>query len=156
MNKILNFINKRLILIRNLYPLFYFRFCSLKLKKIRMKVKAKTPTIDGTNRISALKRLSKPTTMNNNIHQRLSAPTTPIVTDARQLLTNRNKPVFDARQLLSRQSSKTNNNSLILQRDIEPTDEEEDDDDNQETVVLTRFNNGRVSLDIRKIYQCFL
>jgi hypothetical protein len=110
-----------------------------------MKVKSKTSTIDGTNRISALERLSKP-----NIHQRLSAPTSPIVTDARQLLTNRNKPVFDARQLLSRQSSKTMNTSLTIRRDIEPAEEEDDDDDNQETVVLTRLNSGRVSSKINK------
>jgi hypothetical protein len=115
-----------------------------------MKVKSKTITMDGTNRISALKRLSKPTPMNNSIHQRISAPITPIVTDARQLLTNRNKPVFDARQLLSRQSSKTINPSLIIRKDLESAEEEDEDDDNQETVVLKRFNNDRVSSNINK------
>jgi hypothetical protein len=144
MNKILNFINKRLMLIIGFILenyMHYFRFDSL---KFSMKVKPKTLTTDGTNRISALKRLSKPTTMNTNVHQRLSAPTTPMITDARQLLTNRNKPVFDARQLLSRQSSNTKNTSLIIRRDIEPEEEEEEGDDNQETVVLQRSNNGRV------------
>jgi len=106
-----------------------------------MKVKSNNPTNDGTKRISALQRLSKPTPMNNNVHQRLSAPTNPIVTDARQLLTNRNKPAFDARQLLSRPSSKTSNTSLIVRRDIEPTEE----DDDEETVVLTRLNDGRLT-----------
>jgi len=116
-----------------------------------MKVKSKTITTDGTNRISALKRLSKPTPMNNNIHQRISAPTIPIVTDARQLLTNRNKPVFDARQLLSRQSSKTINPSIIIRKDIESAEEdydEEEDDDNQDTVVLKRFKNDRLTSEI--------
>jgi RNA recognition motif-containing protein len=110
-----------------------------------MKVKSKNLTTDATNRISALKRLSGPTSMNKNVHQRLSAPTTPMVTDARQLLSNRNKPVFDARQLLSRQSSKTKNTSLIVQRDVEPEEEEDDDDDDQEMVVLQRSNNGRLT-----------
>jgi len=124
-----------------------------------MKVKSKTLTTDGTNRISALKRLSKPTPMNTSVHQRISAPTIPIVTDARQLLTNRNKPVFDARQLLSRQSSKTITPSLVIRKDIESDEEEEDDDDddddNQKPVVLKRFNNDRVNSNINKFLKRF-
>lgn len=107
-----------------------------------MKVRSKNTTInnDGTSRVSALQRLSKPssTNTNNSVHSRISAPTNSVVTDARQLLSNRNKPVFDARQLLSRQSSKGDNKRKDM-------DESDDDDDNQDTVVLTRVNNGRVS-----------
>ena len=121
-----------------------------------MKVKSKNFTADGTNRVSALKRLSGPTSTNKSVHQRLSAPTTPVVTDARQLLSNRNKPVFDARQLLSRQSSKTKNTSLVVRRDIEPEDEEEEEEDNdQGPVVLQRSNNGRVSVNIHSFFTFF-
>jgi hypothetical protein len=115
-----------------------------------MKFTSKTAAANGTNRVSALKRLSKPAPINNNkssIQNRLSAPTTPLITDARQLLSNRNKPVFDARQLLSRQSSKTINPSLTIRNDIVQMEEEEedDDDDNQGPVFITRLADGRVS-----------
>lgn len=70
-----------------------------------------------SNRPSVLQRIGKSTT--TNVHQRISASNTSSVTDARQLLGNRNKPAFDARQLLSRQTSKTNNDTLIIHRDIE-------------------------------------
>jgi hypothetical protein len=126
-----------------------------------MKVTPKTATGNGTNRISALKRLSKPKPINNNIHHRLSLPTTPIVTDARQLLTtpvvtdarqlltNRNKPIFDARQLLSRQSLKSPDTSLTQRNDTveieEEEDEEEYDDNDQKTFFITRSKDGRVS-----------
>jgi hypothetical protein len=106
---------------------------------IRMKVTPNSSTTSTTNRVSALKRLSKPVPINknnhsSNIHHRLSAPTTaPIITDARELLTSRNKPIFDARQLLSRQSSN-------IRKDIEPTEEDE-----EKMIVTKRFQQSRVS-----------
>ncbi|CAF1434616.1 unnamed protein product [Adineta steineri] len=103
-----------------------------------------------TNRISALKRLTKPISSNNSIHSRLSAPnTTPVITDARQLLTNRNKPIFDARQLLSRQSSKTRDTSLTIRNDMEDDDEEEEEEeqpnDKSKPLFITRSKDGRLT-----------
>lgn len=70
-----------------------------------------------SNRPSVLQRIGKPAT---NVHQRLGGTSSPsAVTDARQLLSSRNQPTFDARQLLSRQTSKTNNDVLIVRRDVE-------------------------------------
>ncbi|CAF0929929.1 unnamed protein product [Rotaria sp. Silwood1] len=115
---------------------------------IEMKVTSKTTAANSTNRISALDRLSMPTPNNNNkqIHQRLSVPTNRMITDARQLLTNRNTPIFDARQLLSRQSSKTSNTSLIMQKDFIQTEEDDDNeqyDDEQKAEYISSFNNTR-------------
>ena len=113
----------------------------------------KVTSASATNRVSALKRLSKPGLNNNktgSVHQRLSASSTPTVTDARQLLSSRNKPVFDARQLLSRQSSKTFDNSLTIQKDMIETDEEDLEYDFQKTVVLSRSTNGQVSSNKNK------
>jgi hypothetical protein len=114
-----------------------------------MKFTSKNTTGNGTNRVSALKRLGNPKPV-NSVHQRLSAPTTtPVITDARQLLSNRNKPVFDARQLLSRQKS---NPSLTIRNDMMQTEEEEEeeDDDDQQPVFMTRLADGRVSSIINK------
>lgn len=70
-----------------------------------------------SNRPSVLQRLGTKSTA--NVHQRISTASTSAVTDARQLLGNRSKPTFDARQLLSRQSSKMNDDFLIIRRDVE-------------------------------------
>ncbi|UJR16310.1 hypothetical protein I4U23_003216 [Adineta vaga] len=120
-----------------------------------MKMSLKTTADNGNNRISALKRLSKPTANNKNVHGRLSAPTTPTITDARQLLGNRNKPVFDARQLLSRQSSKIQNTSLPIRQNAVEIEEEEDDYEEEEeelpvigkqkALFITRSNDGRLT-----------
>ncbi|CAF1002363.1 unnamed protein product [Adineta ricciae] len=114
-----------------------------------MKIQAKATAGNGDNRISALKRLSKPT---NNVHARLSAPTNPVVTDARQLLSSRQKPAFDARQLLSRQSSKTQSTSVTIRQnvvDFEGDDYEEEEEmpniSEQKSLLITRSSNGRLT-----------
>ena len=120
-----------------------------------MKIQAKGTAGNGDNRISALKRLSKPT---NNVHGRLSAPTTPVVTDARQLLSTRQKPAFDARQLLSRQSSKTQSTSVTIRQNVADFEDDEYDEDEempniseQKSLLITRSNNGRVCIEIGRI-----
>ncbi|CAF2009100.1 unnamed protein product [Rotaria magnacalcarata] len=82
----------------------------------------------GNNRISALKRLSKPSPLNNMNRGQSIGSKNSSVQDARDLLQSRNKAAFDARQLLSRQSSKTltktivRNNLLSNKEDIGSSD----------------------------------
>ena len=60
----------------------------------------------GRNRVSALKRLSKPVSMASAVRSQATPTTTNnSIQDARQLLGSRAQASFDARQLLSRQSS---------------------------------------------------
>ena len=109
-----------------------------------MKFASKNTMNHPTNRISALKRLSKPTSTNNNHYHRLSTLTRPTIIDARQLLANRKQPIFDARQLLSRQSSKANdNNSLRMQHE---------DDNKSQSRMISKFNNIQVCfINLNKI-----
>ncbi|CAF4804422.1 unnamed protein product [Rotaria socialis] len=82
----------------------------------------------GSNRISALKRLSKPSSLNNMNRGQSIGSKNSSVQDARDLLQSRNKVSFDARQLLSRQSSKIltktiiRNNLLSNKKDIGSND----------------------------------
>jgi hypothetical protein len=69
------------------------------------------PKVTGNNRISALKRLGNPYSLNNLNRGPLIESKTSSINDARQILLNRNKTSFDARQLLTRQSSKTDDNN---------------------------------------------
>jgi hypothetical protein len=109
----------------------------------------------GNNRISALKRLSKPVTINNANRRQLSGPTNPSVNDARQLLANRNKSAFDARQLLSRQSSKTLDTAaptnVIVRKNLVRMGGEADNNNNGKMVVVTglkdmKIQDGRVNM----------
>jgi hypothetical protein len=69
------------------------------------------PKVTGNNRVSALKRLGNPYSVNNLNRRPLTGLKTSSISDARQILVNRNKTSFDARQLLTRQSSKTDDNN---------------------------------------------
>ena len=94
----------------------------------------------GNNRISALKRLSKPPPINNLNRRPLIGSRISSVKDARQILINRNKTKFDARQLLNRQSSKT------------------DDNNNGKMVVVTgikdmKIKDGRVNKKFKRVKQ---
>lgn len=67
----------------------------------------------GNNRISALKRLSTPSSINERNNRSLIGSKNSSINDARQILANKTKTPFDARQLLSRQSS-TNNEDMVV------------------------------------------
>ena len=61
--------------------------------------------MNARNRVSALKRLSKPVSMAGAVRSQSTPTTNNSIQDARQLLGSRAQTSFDARQLLSRQSS---------------------------------------------------
>ncbi|CAF4001029.1 unnamed protein product, partial [Rotaria sp. Silwood2] len=101
----------------------------------------------GNNRISALKRLSKPSPINNINRRQLTGTKSSSVQDARELLTNRNKSSFDARQLLSRQSSNTSTNIIVRKNLLQNKDKI--DNNNGKMVVVTglkdmKIRDGRV------------
>jgi hypothetical protein len=108
------------------------------------------PKITGNNRISALKRLSKPSPINDPNRRSLIGSKNASIKDARQILLNRNKTSFDARQLLSRQSSKTldtGSTNLIVRKNLLQN--------NEEMVVVTglkdmKMKDGRVNEKFQK------
>ncbi|CAF1128784.1 unnamed protein product [Rotaria sp. Silwood1] len=89
----------------------------------------------GNNRISALKRLSKPSPINNGNRRQLIGTKNSSAPDARELLTNRKKSSFDARQLLSRQSSNTSTNTIVRKNLLQ--NKEEIGNNNGKMVVVT-------------------
>lgn len=107
----------------------------------------------GNNRVSALKRLSKPSPINNKNRQQLTGSNNASIQDARELLANRNKLAFDARQLLSRQSSKTIDRvstNVILRKNLAQGTEDLGNNDGKMVVVTgiknMKMKDGRVNL----------
>ncbi|CAF0801580.1 unnamed protein product [Adineta steineri] len=103
---------------------------------------------NGNNRISALKRLGKSSSINNINHRQTIGLNNSSVKDARELLINRTiSSTFDSRQMFNRQSSQTFN---TMPTNIIVRNTEDINNNNEKMVVVTglkdmKMKDGRVA-----------